>query len=194
MKEAWKGVSGYPIYFVSDKGRVKRITKTKRGFHHGNEYFYRSKGRIIKQTKIRSGKHLTYLQVGLWKDGRQKSDNVHRLVAKAFLKNENNKPQVNHKDGDGTNNNKNNLEWVTGSENSLHAYRVLGREAWSKGVFGEKAPTSRPLIQKTKDGKIIKRWGCGLDAVRQGGFDSSCISRCASGKAGHHRGYIWEYE
>ena len=134
------------------------------------------------------------MQVGLRNNKKTKIFHVHRLVALSFINNPENKPQVNHKDGDGTNNNISNLEWVTSSENTLHAYRVLGRKPWSKGVFGEKAPTSRPVLQKTLDGKLIKRWGCGLDAVREGGFESSSITRVCQGKYKTHKGFKWEYE
>lgn len=52
---------------------------------------------------------------------------VHRLVASIFLPNDENKPVVNHKDGNKSNNNSDNLEWVTVSENTKHGFDVLGR-------------------------------------------------------------------
>lgn len=63
-----------------------------------------------------------YHYVGLCKNGKKKNCFIHRLVAQAFIPNPDNLPQVNHKDGNVHNNNVNNLEWVTNSENTKHAY------------------------------------------------------------------------
>ena len=188
--EIWKPVVGYEgIYIVSNFGGVKRLPYRRRMYHHGKEIFYNRKEWILKQVNTGVG----YLQVGLSKNGKSKCHHTHRLVAKAFIQNLKNKPQVNHKDGDKTNNKLENLEWCTPSENGLHAYRELGLTAWSKGIFGENAPTAKPVLQKTLDGTLIKRWGCASDAVRECGFDSGSISRCVNKKTKKHKGYIWEY-
>lgn len=67
-----------------------------------------------------------YVGVHLSRPGKRMSAKVHRLVAIAFIPNPNNLPEVNHKDGKRDNPSVENLEWVTQSENRLHAARVLG--------------------------------------------------------------------
>jgi len=65
-----------------------------------------------------------YLRVTLCKDGNSELVYVHRLVAEAYIPNPENKPMVNHIDGNKQNNNVGNLEWVTGYENRLHAFEL----------------------------------------------------------------------
>ena len=63
-----------------------------------------------------------YLRATMCHNGKRYKDNIHRLVAKYFIDNPNNLPQVNHKDGNKHNNDVNNLEWVTPRENVIHSY------------------------------------------------------------------------
>jgi hypothetical protein len=71
--------------------------------------------------KAGMNKRVEYQQVSLWKNNKGKTLYVHRLVAEHFIQNPDNKPEVNHIDGDRQNNKVENLEWVTSSENSFHA-------------------------------------------------------------------------
>lgn len=105
--ERWISIQGHPEYEVSNFGRIRSYKRD------------RSKGRVI--TPKFSG---FYHQVTLCTNGIQDRRSVHRIVAEHFLTNEENKPQVNHKDGDKLNNHVDNLEWVTPSENGLHAYKM----------------------------------------------------------------------
>jgi hypothetical protein len=63
-----------------------------------------------------------YLYVNLYNNGKKSKHSIHRLVAKAYIPNNNNKPQVNHINGEKFDNRSINLEWATASENGLHAY------------------------------------------------------------------------
>lgn len=104
MQEEWRPVDSYSGYFISNLGRVKSLK-------NGNET-------ILSSWVNEDG----YLCVNLWKDGKRKYFRVHRLVATAFIDNQHNLPEVNHKDGNKANNFVENLEWVTRSQNVQHAF------------------------------------------------------------------------
>ena len=88
-------------------------------------------GKIRKLYRWESG----YLGIGiLAKSGKNKIFRVHRLVAEAFIQNPSGKTQVNHKNGDKTDNRVDNLEWCTPSENMRHCIDVLGRRTRGKKV------------------------------------------------------------
>lgn len=107
MIEIWKTIKNYENYEISNFGRVRR--KFKNGKTH-----------YLKSIKTEKG----YLVVILYNnEKKQKKLRIHRLVAQAFIPNIFNKPQVNHIDLDKTNNQVQNLEWVTNQENINHYYK-----------------------------------------------------------------------
>lgn len=112
MKEIWKDIEEYEgLYQISNLGRVKSFPR--KGTHTTKE-------RIIKFAKSNKG----YLIAILKNNDVQKAFSVHRLVAKAFIPNPNNLPQVNHKDENKENNNVNNLEWCDNWYNSHYGTRL----------------------------------------------------------------------
>lgn len=190
QKEIWKTIEGYSFYKVSNFGLVKSLSRKVRWSHHKKTGLKNIEEKILKPIKTSIG----YSQCTLKNDnGELKSFHIHRLVAKAFINNPNNKPQVNHIDGNKLNNRLENLEWCTYSENSLHAYNVLGITPSGFGRFGRESNKARVVIQKTLDGKFIKKWYCASDAVREQGFDSGGITNACRKKYKQHKGYKWEY-
>jgi hypothetical protein len=97
----WKPVIGYEDYYeISNDGQVKSLLNNI----------------ILKGSKSR------YHRVQLCKDGVRKAFNTHRLVAIHFIDNPENKPHVNHKNGDKLDNRVDNIEWCTQAENIKHAF------------------------------------------------------------------------
>lgn len=124
--EKIKDVQGYEgLYSVTSLGRI---------WSWGNNRNISPKWIVAKKSK--GG----YLSVGLYKNKKRKDFKIHRLVAVAFLPNTDNKPFVNHKDFDVTNNNIDNLEWCTAKENTMYSVNkgrwenMVKNETWKKGV------------------------------------------------------------
>lgn len=190
LKEIWKKIDGYEYYLVSNFGNVKSLDKMVNGIGNGTKFKTLKCGKILKPVKINNG----YLNVTLIDSlGIKKQFSVHRLVAKAFIVNKENKRTVNHINGIKHDNNVNNLEWATHSEQLLHSYRKLGNVAYVKGKFGGNSPISKKVLQKTMDGKLVKKWDSGINAVREGGFHSGAISRACNGIRKSHKGFKWEF-
>lgn len=107
MVERWEYVPGYAgRYRVSDQGRVQSMLT----------------GRVLQPTRSGNG----YRKVTLCGGGVKRHRNIHRLVAEAFIPNPENKPEINHKDGNKANNAADNLEWTDRHGNQLHCRRDLG--------------------------------------------------------------------
>jgi hypothetical protein len=116
--EIFKDVKGYEgIYQVSNFGRVKSLERKVR---HSQGGYKIVKEKIMKSASVSRG----YLSVDLSKNGESKNFLIHRLILIAFLFNPENKRTVNHINGIKTDNRLSNLEWMTDSENTCHAYKI----------------------------------------------------------------------
>lgn len=146
IAEIWKDVQGYEgLYQVSNLGRVKSVGRFVDRLASGHCW---QKERILKLHK----KHNGYLGVILCKDGKSKNFKVHRLVAIAFIPNPENKPYIDHINAIKTDNNINNLRWVTCKENMnnpLTKVRFVGK---NNPFYGKKH--SEETKEKMKGRKL----------------------------------------
>lgn len=138
-KEIWKEVSGWEgLYAVSNLGRIKSLRTKGRGIVKPNH--------ILSQRLNRQG----YPYVNLARSGKYKTVYVHRLVGIAFVENKNNYQFLNHMDGNKSNNNASNLEWVTAQENILHA-RETGLNTFIPNKRGEESAVSKLTENDVKE-------------------------------------------
>lgn len=154
-EEIWKDIPEYEgIYQASNLGRIRSLKK--------------KAPRILKQCLKEDG----YNRVNLYKDGKYKNCQVHRLVALTFVPNPDNKPTVDHIDRDKTNNNIENLRWATSLEQN--EYKRGGKNEWSyltrmkvqcvetEQIFTNSAAAARwvidnDLTESTRTGYVAER-------------------------------------
>lgn len=191
MIEIWKPVKGFENYEVSNLGQVKSLN-----------YNRTKEAKILRLCKNKDG----YLCVHLHKNGKGYAKKVHRLVTAAFIPNPEGKTEVNHIDGNKTNNRVENLEWATHSENMHHAWETglcepltgenhpmhgkqLSEETKKKlsealkgkytGKYtGKKNPRARKVICITTG----ETFNCILEAEEKYNIAHQSISKCCKGK------------
>ena len=172
--EHWKVVEGtYGALEVSDLGRVKSNLRD---------------GRILKTVPDKKG----YQRLRMTIKREKYSFKLHRLVAEAFVPNPENKPQVNHIDGNKNNNRADNLEWVSNRENAHHA---IENGLWD-GVFNASLKTNearkKPIIAVSiKTGERLNFGSIG-DAERALG--TRHITDVLKGKRRQAKGYVFAYK
>lgn len=170
-EEIWKDVKGYEGYYqVSNKGRVKSLNRISAQNHVMPE-------KILKQDVSVLG----YCQVTFYKDGKKKREKVHRLAAFMFLTNENNYPQINHKDENPSNNNVDNLEWCTQAYNNLYndRHKRIGKKM-ERAIYVIKDERKSLYDSGRKASKIL-------------GLTEASVYRCLRGELNTHKGYTFEY-
>jgi hypothetical protein len=164
MQELFRDIKGYEgLYQISNLGNVKSFKPV-------------SNGRILRPV-YRKG----YATITLRKNGVSKVCSIHRLLAEAFIDNPDNKPCVNHIDGNKANNDLSNLEWCTHLENMRHAFNT--------GLVERKPLTDeqkRYISMRTKEAmnNPIVREKISLSRIKckGGGINASVISWLSSNK------------
>lgn len=182
MSEIWKPVVGYEgIYEVSSFGRVRSIDRIVNGGSRWGKRPEHKHGKILSQFSNVDGYKCVHIKIG----GKQKEYRVHRLVAFAFLgKPEGDQTEVNHIDGDKTNNSVDNLEWVSHTENMRHAFSVLGYD------FTGKLGRSGRLVKCVDTGEIFKSV---TEATRKYGGTQGGLWYALARGCSVYRGKKYEY-
>lgn len=182
MEEIWRNIKGYEgAYQVSNLGKIKSLER-----YVYNRFQYIRKPEVILKQRLN---HKGYPVVSF----RGKNHLVHRLVALAFIPNPENKPQVNHKFGDKTQNivDLNNLygetttlEWATNDENMEHAKRT--------GLLNKRIEKlKKPIEQYDKNGTYIRDWDCANTAGRELNIWACHIRECCRGERQTAGGFRW---
>ena len=177
MKEIWKDIEGYEGYYqISTFGNV-------RSFHFKNP-------KLLKLRNING-----YKFVCLCINQRRRTVPIHRLVAKAFIPNPKNKPNINHINFIRNDNSIFNLEWCTQKENVMHSYkngRMHPLKNW-ENIFSYDHHSSKEVAQYDLDGKFINKYGSVHEANRITKINTGDISSVCNGKKKMAGGYKWEY-
>lgn len=180
MPELWKTIDGYQgLYMVSNTGKVKSLR-----WNHSN---------IEKElTQYDQG---GYKLVGIRRGGIHHNHLVHRLVAKAFVENPRNLSDVNHIDGNKSNNNAYNLEWVTKSENIQHAIKLGLRPPICKVIrkSGKDSPLCKKIVQYDSAGNLLRVWNSSFEIEEVLGFSRRFVQRCCVGERKTYQGFIWKH-
>lgn len=171
-------IKEFPGYYATDNGNIYS-----RNYH--------KTGRIKKLTPYitRCG----YMYVCIHKNTKKCIKSIHRLVAKTFIPNPENKPQVNHKNGIKTDNRVKNLEWCTSAENIQHAYIKLNKKGTRYNRFGKDNPCYK-MVQQIKNGKIVAEYYGTHEAERKTGIHSYNICKCCNGIRKFAGGFQWRYK
>lgn len=168
QKEEWKTIYVDGIktnYEVSNLGRCRNLDRLN----------YKNEG-VLTPSIVGNNYHsitICHSKIG------RKRQYVHRLVALHFLENEDNKPEVNHKDGNKQNNNVDNLEWCTRKHNVKHA-------------FDTNLVPQHSISQYELDGKLIRHYESFRELCKEHDFKSATI-RSAIHRGGTAYDYQWSF-
>jgi hypothetical protein len=171
--EIWRQLKDFDNYEVSSYGKVRNI-KTQR----------------ILKCATKGG----YILVGLCQNSKSKTIAIHRLVAEAFIENSENKPQVNHKDKNRSNNNVENLEWNTALENNLHRSQNCIQTTNQNIVVWRIDKDTGELLQKYESIDLAAKWCFENNLCKKIANGQSGLSFAVRGLYKTSYGYKWKKE
>ena len=162
----WKVIPSFPKYEINKMGQVRN-----------------RKDKKLRKVTVEPQKRVTISL--LLKNGKSIPRLLHRLVAETFLPNPDNKPEVNHIDGNIHNNELFNLEWVTKSENIQHAFQT--------GLNGKNIGSTKAVKMFTLDEVFICEYESVDKAAKDNNVRAQDISKCCKGQLEDYGDFIWKY-
>lgn len=184
--EEWRDIEGYEgLYQVSDWGRVRSLNYHRQGVTK------------IMKPQLRCG----YYRIQLKKDKVSSNKSIHKLVAKAFIPNIENKPIIDHIDGNSKNNVAWNLRWCTQLENNnfeIHINNLSkgqkGRKHSSDSIEKKRKSLYKNIDQISSiDGEIIASYNGAKNAAKSTNTNYQTLSNCCNGRCKTANGFIWKY-
>lgn len=188
--EEWRDIEGYEgIFQISNLGRVKALERIR---YDKNNVAYRVREKILSQTLDAYG----YPVVGMSVNGVSRAKTVHRLMAKAFIPNPENKRCVDHINGIRNDNRLENLRWATHSENAMNKFRLNNQVDWADKNMSDESRYNfthsqcKPVVRS--DGE---RFESIVSASRAIGLKTpGMVSKCVRGLRESVRGYGFSFE
>ena len=193
--EIWKPVVGYEdLYVVSNFGRVAKKSHYKTWNNHGTMSTREYPAHLLIPTKIKPRKikdYGCYLTVKLGPKKNRSLQQVHRLVAGAFIPNPNNYPHIDHIDGNKENNHVSNLRYCTPKMNMNNPitkerirYSNTGNKLIAKNV---RIPVAMIINQE------IHKVYPSLMSVKNDNYSPMSVRRCCIGDLEYHKGVQWKF-
>lgn len=164
-KEIWKDIILYgKPYCISNYGNVKgKLNRVLKPYTSSGGYYY---------ICVREGKHCHHVR-------------IHRLVAQAFIPNPKGLPQINHIDGNKSNNVVSNLEWISCKENIKHGFE--------NNLYKHKGYSPTKIKQYDVNGNFVKLWDKMRDVEKEYNVSHTALRFCCLGKIKTCAGYVWRY-
>ena len=182
MKEIWEDIPNYEgLYQASNLGRIRSVDRYKEVIIKNQHGEYK-RTKFFKSYILKQQTYIGYKCVQLHINGKYKWEKAHRLVAMAFVPNPENKPQVNHIDGNKINNCVENLEWCNQSYNTKHAYKNNLIKHYKIEIN-----------QYDLEGNYIKTWESVKEIEKKLKIKNSQICRCCKNENLTAGGYHWQY-
>lgn len=181
MNEKWYPIKEFEgLYEISNLSNIRSLPR--------NGTINNKK--ILKQTIDKNGYHT----VTLHKNNKTKIFKVHRLMGINFIPNYENKSQINHIDGNKSNNLIENLEWCTPKENIRHSCRTGLTKINYQQIYDMHNKNKKPINQYNLYGNYIKTWESAREIENKLNIKNSNICNCCKEKNKTAGGYIWKYK